>query len=126
MKQFWQNEKYQVREESSKSGYISELETGHLISSQNITALPSVSSLSSIFKDIRGGLVSDLEEMKRTIKERLAHKTLRRRKHQWEYQGFDQKLLERVKEFKKVEDLRYWISIFEEYYKLLKSENKND
>ena len=125
MKQFWQKEKYQVRKEPSKALYIREIETKALISSQNVMALPSFSSISSIFKDVRIGLISTLEEMKKSIIEGIEHKTSRRRKHQWEYQNFAQKLAARVKEFDKPEELQYWIGVFEEYYKLLKSENKN-
>jgi hypothetical protein len=126
MEQFWQKEKYQLHEKHQKAASISKLMEEALITTQNITALPSYSSLKSIFKNLEGDSSGNLEEMKKSIIKRIGDKTTKRRKHQWEHDYFDTKLTKKIEEFTDPKKLKSWIGVFAEYYKLLKSENKND
>jgi hypothetical protein len=126
MEHFWQKEKYKLREKQEKAKSISELMEEALITPQNITALPSYSSLKSIFKNLEEDSHHNLEEMKKVIIKRISDKTAKRRKHQWEHNQFDIKLTKKIEKFNDPEKLESWIRIFEEYYQLLKSENKND
>jgi hypothetical protein len=126
MKQFWQNKKYQSPVRLSKAEYISELKKGGLISPKNINALPSYSSINSVLKDMPVLSSADTEDIKKSIIDKIHDKVSKRRKQQWEHQNFDQKLEKKIEDFNDKEKLDYWINVFLEYYKLLKSENKNE
>ena len=126
MEQFWQKEKYKLHEKHQKTSSISELMKEKFITSQNICALPSYSSLMSIFKILEGDSSGNLVKMKESIKKRIADKTTKRRQHQWEHDHFDTKLTKKIEAFKDAEKLKSWLGVFAEYYKLLKSESKND
>lgn len=128
MKQFWQNEKYQNPVRLSKAEYIRELKKEGLISHQNINALPSYSSIKSVLKDKPVPSSADTEDIKTSIIDKIHAKASKRRKQQWEHQDFDQKLEKKIEGFSHLDKdkLNFWIEVFLEYYKLLKSENKND
>lgn len=128
MKQFWQNDKYQSPVRLSKAEYIRELKKEGLISPQNINALPSYSSIKSVLKDKPVPSTADAEDIKTSIIDKIHDKVSKRRKQQWEHQDFDQKLEKKIEGFshQDKDKLNFWIEVFLEYYKLLKSENKND
>jgi hypothetical protein len=126
MKQFWQNDKYQRPVRLSKAEYIRELNKEGLISPKNINALPSYSSIKSVLKDKPVPYSPDTGDIKTFIINKIHAKASKRRKQQWEHQDFDQKLEKKIGGFSHQDKLNFWIEVFLEYYKLLKSENKND
>jgi hypothetical protein len=127
MEPFWKNKKYQPQHDFSKESYLKELEKDwEILTERHITALPSYSALKAIFKDMHTLTDMNLEEKKKNVIKRIRAKTSKRRKHQWQYKDFDEKLIQQIEKMKFIQQIKAWLGCFLEYYRLLKSENNNE
>lgn len=127
MELFWKDKKYQKTGKCTKLDVINEFENEwECLKPEHIRSLPAFSALKPIFKEWEFINSQNVNEKKELYLKEISEKTTKRRKSQWQYKQFDEKLLKKIKSISDSEFLREWIGYFLEYYRLIKCENKND
>ncbi|MDQ1354760.1 MAG: hypothetical protein QG657_5069 [Acidobacteriota bacterium] len=127
MEPFWKNEKYQSTGIASKESILDGYERNwKMLTKQHIKSLPSYSALKRVFKDMNKLTDHNLADKKAIFIALIKGKTEKRRKQHWQHQDFAEKLTRRIREIDDATKLKEWLACFLEYYRLLKSENKDD
>lgn len=97
-----------------------------MLTKQHIKKLPSYSALKRVFKDMNKLADHNLAEKKANFMALIKGKTEKRRKQHWQHQDFADTLMRHIGKLDKAVELKDWLACFLEYYRLLKSENKDD